>query len=104
MPRPATQRTPAVQPKSFGQRRRRRWYSTHSAQLVAGGGVRGGRVIGASDRTGAAPVTTSYTPYDVGATVYQALAVDPDAEIRDVLNRPLRLSSGRPIQALFQDR
>jgi hypothetical protein len=36
--------------------------------------------------------------------VYQALGVDADAEIRDVLNRPLRLSSGRPIQALFRDR
>jgi hypothetical protein len=79
------------------------WAKVYSG-LFAGGGVRGGRVIGASDRTGAAPVTTSYTPYDVGATVYQALGVDPDAEIRDVLNRPLRLSSGRPIQALFQDR
>ena len=41
--------------------------------------------------------------FDIGATVYQALGVDPEAEIRDALNRPMRLNSGRPIQALFQD-
>jgi hypothetical protein len=49
-------------------------------------------------------VTASYTPYDVGATVYRALGVDPEAEVRDALGRPLRLNAGRPIEALFQDR
>jgi hypothetical protein len=44
-----------------------------------------------------------FTPYDVGATVCQALGVDPETEIRDSLNRPWRLNSGRPIQALFQN-
>jgi Protein of unknown function (DUF1501) len=78
------------------------WAKVYSG-LFAGGGIRGGRVLGASDRTGAFPVTTAYTPYDVGATVYQALGVDPDAEIRDVLNRPIRLNAGRPIEALFRD-
>jgi hypothetical protein len=60
-------------------------------------------VIGASDRTGAAPITTSYTPYDVGATVYQALGVGADAEVRDALNRPVYLNTGRPMEALFRD-
>jgi len=78
------------------------WAAVYSG-LFAGGGVRGGRVIGRSDRTGAFPATDPYCPYDVGATVYQALGVDPDVEIRDALNRPSRLSSGRPIRALFQD-
>jgi hypothetical protein len=79
------------------------WARVYSG-LFAGGGVRGGRVIGASDRTGAAPVTPSYTPYDIGATVYQALGVDADAEIRDALGRPVRLNAGRAITALFQGR
>src|SRR5262249_15095932 len=43
-----------------------------------------------SDRTGAFPASDPFTPYDVGATVYQALGVDPEAETRDALNRPLR--------------
>jgi hypothetical protein len=77
------------------------WAAVYSG-LFTGGGVRGGRVIGASDRVGAFPLTTSYTPYDVGATVYRALGVEPEAEVRDALNRPLRLNAGQPIQALFE--
>jgi hypothetical protein len=60
-------------------------------------------VIGRTDRVGAFPTSDSYTPFDVGATVYQALGVDADAEIRDAFNRPSRLNSGRPIRALFQN-
>jgi hypothetical protein len=78
------------------------WAAVYSG-LFAGGGVRGGQVIGRSDRVGAFPVSDSYTPYDVGATVYRVLGVDPDAEIRDALNRPSRLNTGRPIGALFQE-
>jgi hypothetical protein len=78
------------------------WAAVYSG-LFAGGGVRGGRVIGRSDRIAAQPVTTSYTPYDIGATVYESLGVDPETEFRDALNRPWRLNAGRPIQALFQD-
>ena len=79
------------------------WAMVYSG-LFAGGGVRGGRVIGASDRTGSAPVTVAFSPRDVGATVYQALGVDPETEFRDSLNRPLRLCSGQPMEALFQNR
>ena len=64
----------------------------------------GGRVIGKSDRAGAYPVTTAYTPFDVGATVYRALGVEPEAEIRDALGRPSRLNSGTPMDMLFRDR
>jgi uncharacterized protein (DUF1501 family) len=78
------------------------WAAVYSG-LFAGAGVRGGRVIGRSDRIAAFPVTTSYTPYDVGATIYQGLGIDPEVEFRDALNRPWRLNSGRPIQALFQE-
>jgi hypothetical protein len=77
------------------------WAAVYSG-LFAGGGVRGGRVIGASDRVGAFPTTTSYTPYDVGATVYRALGIGPETEVRDVLNRPMRLNAGQPILPLFQ--
>lgn len=75
------------------------WASVYSA-LFAGGGVKGGQVIGKSDKIGAHPVTTPYTPYDVGATIYQALGVDPDAEIRDAFGRLQRLNTGKVINAL----
>jgi hypothetical protein len=77
------------------------WAYVYSG-LFAGGGVQGGRVIGSSDRIAAHPNSPSYTPYDVGATIYQALGVETDAELRDSLNRPLRLNSGQPIAALFK--
>lgn len=77
------------------------WAAVYS-MMFAGGGVRGGRVIGQSDRTGAYATTTTYSPYDLGATVYDFLGVPPDTEIRDALNRPLMLNSGQPMRFLFQ--
>ena len=79
------------------------WASVYSG-LFAGGGVVGGRVIGKSDGSGARPVSTSYTPYDVGATIYRAVGVDPESEIRDAQNRPSRVCTGTPIDVLFQSR
>ena len=79
------------------------WASVYSG-LFAGGGVHGGRVIGKSDRGGAHPVTTSYTPFDIGATIYRALGVDADSEIRDAQNRPSRICTGTPMDVLFQNR
>lgn len=79
------------------------WASVYSG-LFAGGGVVGGRVIGKSDAVGGRPVSTSYTPYDVGATVYRAVGVDPESEIRDAQNRPSRVCSGTPMDILFQNR
>lgn len=78
------------------------WAAVYSG-LFTGGGVRGGRVIGRSDRSSAFPVSDAYTPYDIGATVYQALGVEADAEIHDALKRPSRLNTGRTIQTLFQE-
>jgi hypothetical protein len=76
------------------------WAPVFSAAF-AGAGVRGGQVIGKSDEIGGFPATTPYSPADLGATVYQALGVDPATEVRDQLNRPVRLNQGTPMQALF---
>jgi hypothetical protein len=69
--------------------------------VFAGGGVKGGQVIGKSDRLGAYPVTRSYGPPDLAATIYQALGVDPGTELRDRLGRPLRLCSGEVMTPLY---
>ncbi len=69
--------------------------------LFAGAGVRPGQVIGKSDKVGAYPATTPYTPDDVGATVYHLLGVDPATQVRDRQDRPVRLNSGEVMQALF---
>src|SRR5262245_8444307 len=75
------------------------WASVYSA-LFAGAGIHGGRVIGRSDKIGAYPVTSPFTPSDVGATIYRALGVDPEAEIRDALGRPMRVNGGQAIREL----
>jgi hypothetical protein len=69
--------------------------------MFAGGGVKGGLVLGRTDKIAAYPTTQSYTPADLGATVYDALGVDLATEITDLQGRPLRLNRGTPIGALF---
>jgi hypothetical protein len=67
----------------------------------AGAGVRGGQLIGQSDKMGAYPASRPYTPADLAATIYESLGIDPETEIRDRLGRPLVLCTGRPITPLF---
>jgi uncharacterized protein (DUF1501 family) len=69
--------------------------------VFAGAGVVGGQVIGKSDRLGAYPVSRSFGPPDLAATIYRALGVDPATELRDRLGRPLRLCSGEAIAPLY---
>jgi uncharacterized protein (DUF1501 family) len=68
----------------------------------AGGGVVGGRVIGASDARAEAPATEPITPEDMAATIYKTLGVDYSEVYNDPLGRPLPiLDSGRPIRELL---
>ncbi len=76
------------------------WAGVFSA-VFAGGGVRGGRVIGKSDKIAAYPATRGYYPADLGATIYQSLGADPASQVRDQLGRPLQLNRGEPIAPLF---
>ena len=76
------------------------WAAVFSAAF-AGGGVRGGQTIGQSDKMGAYPASRPYTPADLAATIYRALGVDPATELRDRLNRPIRLCTGEEIAPLF---
>ncbi len=61
------------------------------AVLLAGGGVRGGYVHGATDAEGEAPATAPCAPADVAATLFQALGVPPTHEVRTSSGRPLAL-------------
>src|SRR4051812_50108481 len=65
--------------------------------VLAGGGVQGGVVHGASDRYAAYPAAHPTTPADLAATVYPCLGVDPQTQLRDRLGRPLTLCEGSPI-------
>ena len=69
--------------------------------MMAGGGIPGGAIHGASDRFAAHPSRDPVTPEDVAATIYQAMGLDPDALIHDALGRPHALSTGTPIRAFL---
>ncbi len=70
--------------------------------LMAGGGVRGGQVIGESDDTAAAPRHDSISPDDVAASFYHTLGIDPALEYDSTTGRPITLvRNGTVIDQLF---
>lgn len=79
---------------------RKHWASVYSV-VMAGAGVRGGLVYGASDKIGAQPVSHALRPEDISATLYSALGIDPESFYPDLLGRPVLVSPGKPIAGLF---
>jgi hypothetical protein len=76
-------------------------YPNVFSAAVAGGGVRGGTIVGESDEKAAFPKTNPKTPQDMLATVYRHLGVDTRAEYLNN-GRPVPvLPSGKPIDELF---
>jgi len=70
--------------------------------VLAGGGVRGGQLIGESDSTGSYPKTFPVTPADIHATIFTALGYDPHGiTYESAEGRPLALSEGDPIRGLL---
>jgi hypothetical protein len=86
-------------PRFNGAAGRDHWGHVFSLAL-AGGGIRGGVVHGASDRNGAYPVDGRVEPRDLLATIFHCLGHHPDTEMRDTLNRPLPITRGQVIQAI----
>jgi hypothetical protein len=82
---------------------REHWPRCYSV-LLAGGGIRGSYVHGASDRIGAEPTRDPIGPSDVLATLYHGLGIPCDLESRDVMGRPHRLvpGDGRPLLNLYE--
>jgi hypothetical protein len=62
--------------------------------MLAGGGVPGGLVLGASDRTGESPADRPLTPADLAATIYHLLGIDPTQTLRTADGRPVRVNQG----------
>jgi hypothetical protein len=85
-------------PRVNGAAGRDHWNFCYSLML-AGGGVRGGTVYGASDRIGGRPSSNPVGPADVIATIYHCLGIPADLELRDRLGRPFQLVPwGSPIR------
>jgi hypothetical protein len=87
-------------PKINQQGGRDHWGFCQSV-LMAGGGVRGGHVHGSSDAQAAYAAESPVSPDDLAATIFHALGVSLDREIRDVQDRPVPLCKGKPVLGLF---
>lgn len=87
-------------PRINGQGGRDHWGNVFSVAL-AGGGIRGGMVHGASDKVGGEPKDGLVTPPDLLATLYHLLGIPPDAEYRDNLGRPIAVTHGKVIREIL---
>lgn len=87
-------------PKINANAGRDHWPHCYSV-VLAGGGVCGGAVWGASDKHGAYPSLDPVTPGDIAATIYWRFGVDHASTVHDSLGRPHRLAIGEPIKGIF---
>ena len=79
---------------------RKHWASAYSIAL-AGAGVQRGAVVGATDRLGGEVVTDRYAPWDLTATVFNALGIPRSAHYLDPVDRPFPVTVGKPMAALY---
>lgn len=77
-------------------------WSTVFPAVIAGAGVRGGTLYGASDEDGRYPIDGKTSPEDLAATIYYALGIDSRMMLTMPDGRPIELvAEGRPVTALF---
>jgi len=94
-------RTPKVTllPQHYKLPGRDHWGAVQSV-FLAGGGVTGGAVVGASDKIGAYPADRPQKPENLAATIYHSLGIPPNAVWHDELDRPHQIYYGEPIREL----
>ena len=69
---------------------------------IAGGGIRGGQVIGSSGADGTAIEKDPVTPNDLFSSICKALGVNPAKENMSPLGRPMKIvDGGKPVESLF---
>lgn len=89
-------------PKINTERGGRDHYPRCMFMLMAGGGIRGGRVLGESNENATEPKGTAYSPDDVAASFYHALGIDHTKEYHTTSGRPMMIvRDGHIINELF---
>lgn len=91
----------ALEPRFAGGSPGRKHWSWVYSIAMAGAGVTPGSVVGASDERGAYPDSEQYGPWDVVATIFSALGIDPQREYTDPFNRPFRICEGQVMEAIY---
>jgi hypothetical protein len=94
-------RTPRIStlPQFYATAGRDHWGAVQTV-FLAGGGVRGGTVVGSSDRNGAFPATSPQTPENLAATIYEALGIPRTAAWYDPAQRPHHVYLADPVSGL----
>ncbi len=88
-------------PKLNSQGGRDHWPRAFSV-VLAGGGIRGGQVIGKTDAHGERPTDRPISPADLAYTIYRALGIDPRQELRTDNGRPVQINrDGKLINELL---
>jgi hypothetical protein len=88
-------------PRSMGTPGRDHWGNAMFC-LLGGGGIRGGQIVGSTDRNGTRPHTRPLTPANIHATIYTVLGIDPKLQLLDPSGRPVNvLDDPTPISELL---
>ena len=88
-------------PRSMGTPGRDHWGNSMFC-LMGGGGVKGGQIVGSTDKLGTRPHTRPLTPANVHATIYEVLGIDPKLQLLDPSGRPTPvLDDPTPISELL---
>ncbi len=74
-------------PRSMGTPGRDHWGEAMFC-LIGGGGVKGGQIVGATDRLGHRPISRPISPSQLHATIYHVLGIDPKIHLLDPSGRP----------------
>ena len=89
-------------PKINTERNGRDHYPRCMFMLMAGGGIQGGRVLGASDENGTEPAGDGFSPDDAAASFYRTLGIDHTKEYQTTTGRPIMIvRDGHVIEDLF---
>ncbi|MCA9034125.1 MAG: DUF1501 domain-containing protein [Planctomycetaceae bacterium] len=91
----------ALEPRFAGASPGRKHWSDVYSVAFAGAGVKRGACVGESDAQGAYPRTEAYGPWDIMATMFSSLGIQPDSLYHDLQNRPVRICDGQVIAPLF---
>jgi uncharacterized protein (DUF1501 family) len=95
-------RTPRIShlPQHYKLPGRDHWGAVQTV-FFAGGGVKGGAVVGSSDKVGGYPTSDPQTPENMAATIYHALGIPATLEWNDAEGRPHQVYHAEPIKGLI---
>ena len=90
-------RTPNLNPRGGRDHHPGAW-----TNFMVGGPIRGGQVIGSTDKTGSRPLNNPIEPPQILASIYHAMGIDLETTMMPGPgNRPIRLVEAEPIPQLF---